>query len=119
MKSSRIFAEFLAVAAGIAFGAGPARAQMSDTAPIVVKDAPPKKVWMKAEVLHADGVSIMVRDPKNAMSVSTFTYAPEIRDKMQKVQDAGGYQYGDKVKIRYQIGQTVALDVRGTPSKPL
>ena len=119
MKNSRIFIAFLVVGAGIAIAAGPARAQMSSTAPIVVKDQSPKKVWMKAEVLHADGASIMVRDPNNAMSVSTFTYAPELRDKMQKVQDAGGYQYGDKVKIRYQMGQTVALDVRGRPSKPL
>jgi len=119
MKNSRILAALFAVAAGTVLAAGPACAQMSSTAPIVVKDQAPKKVWMKAEVLHADGASIIVRDPKNVMSVSTFTYAPELHDKMQKVQDAGGYQYGDKVKIRYQMGQTVALDVRGRPSKPL
>ena len=38
---------------------------------------------------------------------------------MQKLMDQGGYQYGDKVRILYQQGQTVALRVRGKPSKAL
>lgn len=108
-----------AVGAALALTGGPAHAQMSSSAPIVVKQEPAKDRWLKAEVIHADGVAIMVRDQKNSMDVTTFTYAPEIRDKMQQLLDRGGYQYGDKVKIRYQTGQTVALEVRGKPSKPI
>jgi hypothetical protein len=119
MKNSRILAALFAVAAGTVLATAPARAQMSGTAPIVIKDNPPRQIWLKGEVIHADNNSIMVRDEKSALTILTFTYAPELRDKMQKILDSGGYQYGDKVKIRYQMGQTVALDVRGRPSKPL
>src|SRR5271155_1296273 len=119
MKNSRIFAALFAVAAGLALVAAPARAQMSNAPPIVVNEKSPKQIWLKAEVIHADNNSIMVRDQNSALSVYTFTYAPELRDKMQKILDQGGYQNGDKVKIRYLPGQTVAQDVRGRPSKPL
>jgi hypothetical protein len=37
---------------------------------------------------------------------------------MQKIIDNGGYQYGDKVRIRHDQGQTVALDLKGRPSRP-
>jgi hypothetical protein len=119
MKNSRILAALFAVAAGTVLAAGPARAQMSGTAPIVVKDNPPRQIWLKGEVIHADNNSIMVRDEKSALTILTFTYTPELRDKMQQILDGGGYQYGDKVRIRYLPGQTVAQDVRGKPSKPI
>ncbi len=38
---------------------------------------------------------------------------------MQKIFDAGGYQYGDKVAILYKPGSTVALRIAGKPSKPI
>ena len=38
---------------------------------------------------------------------------------MQAVLDKGGFQYGDKVNILFQPGQTVALRIHGKPSKPL
>jgi hypothetical protein len=114
-----LFGAALAASAGIAMlGAPVARAQVS-SAPMVVKETPPKKVWLKAEVIHADGTSIMVQDEKNSLMVRTFSFTPELRDRMQKVLDAGGYQYGDKVRILYKQGDTVALDVRGRPSKAL
>ena len=47
----------------------------------------------------------------------TFTYSPAIRDKMQKIFNAGGYQYGDKVVIWYKSGTDVALKIKGKPSK--
>ena len=119
MKSSKILAAALAVAAGTALAAAPVRAQMSDTPPIVVKQQPAKKIWLNAVVIHADNNSIMVHDAKNSLNVTTFTFAPALRDKMQKILDNGGYQSGDRVKIRYQPGSTEALDVRGKPSKPI
>jgi hypothetical protein len=38
---------------------------------------------------------------------------------MQEVLDNGGYQYGDKIEVRYMPGKTEALDIRGAPSKPI
>lgn len=103
----------------------PAHAQVQ-SAPIAVKktgsknaSAAAKESWLKAEVIHADANSIIVREQANGMMVHTFTYTAELRPQMQKLLDQGGYQYGDKVQILYQSGQTVALKVRGKPSKPL
>jgi hypothetical protein len=107
------------LAASIAAGAAPARAQMSTTDPIVVKQLKAKSVWLKAEVIRADARTIVVREQGNGMAIHTFTYSPQIQDAMQRLSDQGGYQYGDKVKIYYQQGQTVALRILGKPSKPL
>lgn len=123
MKSSRIFG-VAALAAAAWLAALPAQAQTADTAPVVgsapvvVKQTPAKKIWLKAVVVHADGNSIVVQDEKNSLMVHTFNFAPELQPRMQKISDAGGYQYGDKVRVLYRTGDTVALDVRGRPSKP-
>ena len=104
----------------------PARAQVVQSAPVAVKktgsknaSAAAKESWLKAEVIHADANSIIVREQANGMMIHTFTYTAELKPQMQKLVDQGGYQYGDKVQILYQNGQTVALKVRGKPSKPL
>ena len=118
MKNSRIFAA-LFFAAAFAFIAVPsARAQLDTSAPIVVKETHPNPVWLKAEVIRADGNRIVVREQADAMHVHTFTYSAKAVDEMQQVLDSGGYQTGDKVKILYQPGDTIALDIRGRPSKP-
>ena len=119
MKNSKLFLASLVIAAGTALAAAPVRAQMSDTPPVVVKQTPAKKVWLNAQVIHADNNSIMVHDVKNSLLIYTFTYAPSLRDKMQKILDSGGYQSGDRVRILYEQGATQAIDVRGRPSKPL
>ena len=72
-------------------------------------------MWLKAEVIHADQLSLLVREEDNGMNIHTFTYSDKAREKIQAVLDAGGYQYGDKVKIRYMPGKTEALDIHGRP----
>ncbi|HEY6905403.1 MAG TPA: hypothetical protein VI216_13920 [Candidatus Acidoferrales bacterium] len=130
MKNYKILAASCVVAAGLAISAGPARAQIGESivaAPIVTKiistitpkGAPKGANWVKAEVVHADANSIIVREQANEMAIHTFNFAPELKDKMQAILDKGGYQYGDKVDILYQPGQTVALRIHGKPSKPL
>jgi len=113
-----------ALAAGLAFIAVPARAQVDPIAPIVVRTlsgGPPvatNQLWMHAEVIHADARSIIVREQGNERMIHTFTYSDNLKTRMQQIEDSGGYQYGDKVKILYQQGQTVALKIHGHPSKP-
>jgi len=90
------------------------------SAPIVVKSstAPVKAGWLKVEVIHADSNSMVVREQANSMMIHTFTYSPALQAAMQKIVDAGGgYQYGDKIRILRQQGQTVALRIHGKPSK--
>ena len=61
--------------------------------------------------------SIQVRSLTDMKELHTFTYSPEIRDKMQNIFNAGGYQYGDKVVVWYRHGGSVALKIKGKPSK--
>ena len=136
MKNYKILASAFALAAVLAISASPAEAQAEAAAtavgeaiaaPIVTKiikavspkGAPEGSNWLKAEVVHADSNSIIVREQANGMAIHTFNFAPELKDKMQAILDKGGFQYGDKVSILYMAGQTVALRIHGKPSKPL
>jgi hypothetical protein len=81
-----------------------------------VKVVKPK--WRQWNVIAASNSSMIVRDPQSERTVVTFTYSDKVRDKMQKIIDNGGYQYGDKVRIHHVEGQTLALDLKGRPSRP-
>ncbi len=138
MKNYKILGSSLVVAGALAFSGSPAQAQVAAAAaaaaaanvvaPVVVKvvdavtrkkEIPEGSNWLKAEVVHADSHTIIVREQKNGMAIHTFNFAPELQDKMQAMLDRGGFQYGDKISILYMPGQTVALRIHGRPSKPL
>jgi hypothetical protein len=118
MNNSKFIVSLCVYAIGTTFIGAPACAQLNTSSPTAVKEVSPKPIWLKAEVIHADANSIIVREQADERMVHTFSYSPEIKDAMQKLFDAGGYQYGDKVRILYRQGQTVALKVRGKSSKP-
>ncbi len=119
MKSSRSLLVAFLLAAGLAVVGGIAPAQVSDAPPIRVKVKAPKSQRFQGEVLHADAISMMVRDRKDPRFIRTFTYSLKVKQQMDKVLARGGYQYGDKVEIRYQAGEDVALAIKGRPSKPI
>ena len=119
MKNYKIFAAAILCAGAAMLSPAPVHAQItgdSSAAPLVVKQTPVKARWLKAEVIHADQNTIIVREADNEMKIHTFTYAEKARDKMSKVLDAGGYQTGDHVKIRWIPGTAEALDIKGRPS---
>jgi hypothetical protein len=98
----------------------PARAQSAGiSSPMTVKQIQPKGKWMKAEVIHADSQSIMVREQDNERMIFTFNYSDKVQAHMDKIMANGGYQSGDKVKIKYLPGYAVAVDIKGKPSKPI
>lgn len=108
------------VALLLALAAAPARAQSIGIAqPIIVKQSPPKGKWLKAEVIYANSTEIMVREQANERKIYTFTYSDKAHGHMDKIMANGGYQSGDKVKIRYVPGYAVAMDIKGKPSKPI
>jgi hypothetical protein len=125
MKNYKIAARIAAaVALAVAFAAAPGFAQVSMTVtnsatPMVVTQTAPKMIWLKAEVVHADGHSMLVRERGNELALHTFTYSPDLQDAMRRLseQSGGGFQYGDKIKIQYKQGQTVAFRIKGKPSK--
>ncbi|HEX4001963.1 MAG TPA: hypothetical protein VHX36_04900 [Candidatus Acidoferrales bacterium] len=117
MKSYKIAAEIAAaLALAILFSAAPAMAQLTTSTPVVVRQTAAKKIWLKATVVHADGHSMVVREQGNQLALHTFTYSDNLQDAMRTISQAGGYQFGDKVKILYKQGQTVALRIKGKPS---
>jgi hypothetical protein len=87
--------------------------------PVVVKQKPAKAVWLKAEVIHSDRRTLIVREADNPMEVHTFTFSDRAKDKIERVQDEGGYQSGDHVKILWIPGGSEALNIKGRPSKPI
>jgi hypothetical protein len=119
MTRNKTYALFLAVAlvlcaAGLASSA-PAAGAQGATSP-----APDSQKIIKTrfEVLHMLYQSIQVRSLADRKELHTFTYSPEIRDQMQNIFNAGGYQYGDQVVVWYHQGGSVAVKIKGKPSKP-
>jgi hypothetical protein len=130
MKNCKFIAAALFSAAALLAVAAPsARAQVTEPArtpiptapntPVVVKQQPTKAVWLKAEVIHADLNTIIVREVGNEMVIHTFTFSEKAKDKIEQVQDAGGYQSGDHVRILWMPGTSEALNIKGRPSKPI
>lgn len=75
--------------------------------------------WLKAEVIHADAVTLIVRERTNAYAIHTFNFSSDLQPKMQVMLNKGGFQYGDRVSVLMMPGQTVALRVHGKASKSL
>ena len=81
--------------------------------------APPaeKPIKVRFEVVHMLYQSLQVRSLADMRELHTFSYSPGLRDKMQAIFNAGGYQYGDKVVVWYRQGTEIALNIKGKPSK--
>jgi hypothetical protein len=125
MTDNKRFSLWLVAAGAICAAALSTSAQVT-TAPVIklkpihtqqAKQAKPQKTQF--EVLYMMRTGIEVRSLINGLEIHTFTYSDQIRDAMLKLLDQGGYQYGDKVEIQYQLGTEVALKIKGKPSKPL
>jgi hypothetical protein len=119
MKSYKVFAVLAGGVAALSVSPAAIRAQdtVTTTAPIVVKQTPAKAVWMKATVVHADAVSLIVRERDNQMAIHTFSLSDEAKAKMQGIIDAGGYQNGDSIRVLWMPGSQTAIKFKGRPSK--
>jgi hypothetical protein len=106
----------------------PASAVSTVVAPVITRvvdlvtlrhPTPEGSEWLKAEVIHADAVTLIVRERANGYAIHTYNFSSDLQPKMQAMLNKGGFQYGDKVSILMMPGQTVALRVHGKPSKSL
>ena len=121
----------LVVAAGIF--SSPACAQGPATVPIIVAEtaAPiivgavkpkPKPTGLdkfEGFVMNANNAQITVRAKGNDLAIRTFPLSEAASEKMQKIIDKGGYQYGDKVTVYYVPATSQAMKFKGKPSKPI
>jgi len=99
--------------------AAPALAQVDISKPIPIKTLKNKHEVFKGEVLNATVVAITVRSQQDEKLIRTFTYSSQVSARMLKIIDQGGYQFGDKVVIVTDPGSSVALQIKGKPSKPI
>lgn len=123
MRNPSVFVFAAVLAAAVAMAVVPVRAQGKPAAPVVIRgnsgSVSAKAVWLKAEVVHADRHSLIVREQENPLVIRTFTYSQRLQPQIEKLADQGGYQPGDRIQVLCVPGQTVALKIRGKPSKPL
>jgi hypothetical protein len=81
----------------------------------VVKQAPLDRY--KGRVLAFNMAVIIVQSVDNEKMVWSFQYSPELRQHVVDLLNSGGYQYGDKVQVYCNPGTTVAVRLKGKPSK--
>jgi hypothetical protein len=95
-----------------------------DTAvPIIVNAVkPPLKPGIakfEGFVMNANIAQISVRAKGNDLAIRTFPLSEAAANKMQKIVDHGGFQYGDKVTVLYDAVTQRAIKIKGKPSKAL
>jgi hypothetical protein len=117
MTRSSIRAALLGMA--LALLATGVSAQVETGKPIRLKAPKVKIEKFKGEVLSMTSVQIIVRSRFNERVIRTFSFTPEVREKMQQIIDQGGYQHGDRVEIHHAPGSDVAIKIKGKPSPPL
>ncbi len=109
-------------ASGFVFLAGvaappAAHAQMDPMGTVASKPLKTKPVWLRAQVIHVNQDSMVVREFDHPMIVHTFTFSTKMAEVMEKVRAEGGFQRGDEVRIQHEPGKDEALMIRGRPSK--
>jgi hypothetical protein len=111
---------FLPVAALAFFAAmlvGFAPQAAAQTAPL---STPSEQKIIKTHfvVEHMFLQSLQVHSETDFRALRTFEYSPKIRERMQEIFNAGGYQHGDRVTIWYRRDGDVAVKIKGRPSQP-
>jgi|SRR5579862_9458515 len=97
----------------------PAQAQAAPQTPAAKPPQSNGKILeYKGIVVSFSTASITVRNQQNERMLQSFTYTPQLHDKVVAMMQKGGYQNGDKVTIKYAEDTTVARDISGKPSKP-
>ena len=97
-------------------------AVLDTQAPMVVKTSKPKTSNLTkfvGYVQNANIAQITLRAKGNGVSIQTFSLTRPASEKMQKIVDMGGYQYGDKVTVYYDPATRKAFKFKGRPSRPI
>lgn len=92
-------------------------------APIVISAVTPKPKpgvhKFQGYFVNGTSAQVTLKAKDNELALQTFPLSQEASEKMQKVIDKGGYQYGDKVTVYFNSTTHQALKFKGKPSRPL
>jgi len=91
--------------------------EVTTTKPVEVTQPKPKLDRYKGRVLAFDLAHMIVQSTENEKMVWTFQYSVEMRQRVIELLNSGGYQYGDMVQVFCNPGTTIAVKVKGKPSK--
>jgi hypothetical protein len=86
--------------------------------PVQAKHPRPKLDKYKGRVLAFNKAQMIVQSADNEKMVWTFQYSVDLQPKVIDWLNAGGFQYGDSVVVYTNPGTTVAVKIKGKPSKP-
>ena len=131
MRNNSLTFAFAVAAAAALTAAHPAAAQQppapqqpapvvqasASTPAVTIKKSQPKLDRYKGRVLTFNSATIIVQNMDNPRMVWSFQYSTELRSKVADMLSAGGYQPGDKVQVFCNPGTTVAVKLKGKPSK--
>jgi len=97
---------------------------INEAAPILVKAITPKKKDLGTTKFHGffmngNQAQVTLKAKGDDMAIQTFPLSQDASEKMQKIIDKGGYQYGDKITVYYDAQTHKALKFKGKPSRPL
>jgi len=87
------------------------------TPAIAVKPVRPKLDRYKGRVLAFNIATIIVQSMDNQRMVWSFQYSTDLRSRVADMLSTGGFQPGDKVEVYCNPGTTVAVRLKGKPSK--
>jgi len=107
-------------AAPVAAQNPPAPATPQATPAPAAKPAKPPKPKLdkyKGKVLSFNLAQMIVQSTENEKMVWTFQYSAPLRQYVTDLLNSGGYQYGDRVQVYCNPGTTVAVKIKGKPSK--
>lgn len=87
------------------------------TPAVTIKRPQPKLDRYRGRVLAFNMAVLIVQSTDNLRQVWSFQYSTELHSKVVDMLGSGGYQPGDKVTVFCNPGTTVAVKIKGKPSK--
>jgi len=106
----------LALSGVVFWGFAPSAGAQGSAASTVPSPGSHRVIKRHFIVEHMLYQSLQVHSVDDFRDLRTFSYSPRIRDRMQQILNAGGYQHGDQVTIWYGSDTTLALKIKGKPS---
>ncbi|HXZ19367.1 MAG TPA: hypothetical protein VEG63_05425 [Candidatus Acidoferrales bacterium] len=82
-----------------------------------VKVAKPKMVKYKGRVLAFNIATVIVQSMANPRMVWSFQYSTDLHNRVADMLGTGGYQPGDMITVYCNPGTSVAVKLKGKPSK--